>query len=41
MAHVIGLVAFISSFWHMARADLWFMLSYSVGPFDGLVPPGT
>lgn len=30
---LIGLVAFISSFWHIARVDLWFMLSYSVGPF--------
>ena len=30
---LIGLVAFISSFWHMARVDLWFMLSYSFGPF--------
>lgn len=30
---IIGLVAFISSFWHIARADLWFMLSYSFGPF--------
>lgn len=34
---LIGLVAFISSFWHMARVDLWFMLSYSFGPFfDGI-----
>ena len=30
---LIGLVTFISSFWHIARVDLWFMLSYSVGPF--------
>ncbi|PCR82421.1 hypothetical protein CQA85_07855 [Streptococcus salivarius] len=30
---LIGLAAFISSFWHIARVDLWFMLSYSVGPF--------
>ena len=30
---LIGLVAFISSFWHIERADLWFMLSYSFGPF--------
>ena len=28
---LIGLAAFISSFWHIARVDLWFMLSYSVG----------
>ena len=27
---LIGLAAFISSFWHIARVDLWFMLSYSV-----------
>ena len=30
---LIGLVTFISSFWHIARVDLWFMLSYCVGPF--------
>ncbi len=30
---LIGLVAFISSFWHMAHVDIWFMLSYSFGPF--------
>ena len=29
---LIGLAAFISSFWHITRVDLWFMLSYSVRP---------
>lgn len=30
---VLGLSLFTSAFWHMMEVDLWFVLSYSLGPF--------
>lgn len=30
---ILGLLLFVSAFWHIMRIDLWFVLSYSLGPF--------
>lgn len=30
---LLGFIAFVSAFWHITRVDLWFIITYSLGPF--------